>query len=105
MTSTESRFPYQDATLTVDQRIEDLLSRMTLQDKAGLMFHEMAFVSDLDEPGMFGKPSLRSSLDKRMNHFSTLFVPTARELSSWHNPRAGGSISEFVKSNETVLIS
>ncbi|WP_406136005.1 glycoside hydrolase family 3 protein [Streptomyces sp. NBC_01089] len=85
MSSTEPRFPYQDAALPIEQRVEDLLDRMTLQDKAGLMFHEMAFVSGLEEPGMFGKPSLQSSLDKRMNHFSTLFVPTARELANWHN--------------------
>ncbi|WP_405182721.1 glycoside hydrolase family 3 C-terminal domain-containing protein [Nocardia sp. NBC_01377] len=85
MNSTESGHPYRDSSLPVDQRVEDLLSRMTLQDKAGLMFHEMAFVSDLDEPGQFGKPALRASLDKRINHFSTLFVPSAREIAVWHN--------------------
>ncbi|WP_216915859.1 glycoside hydrolase family 3 protein [Nocardia noduli] len=85
MNSTESGHPYRDSSLPIDQRVEDLLSRMTLQDKAGLMFHEMAFVSDLDEPGQFGKPALRTSLDKRINHFSTLFVPSAREIAVWHN--------------------
>ena len=30
-----SKFPYRDATLTIDQRVEDLLSRMTLEEKIG----------------------------------------------------------------------
>lgn len=39
-------FPYQDAMLSTTQRTEDLLSRMTLADKAGLLFHTMAFVEN-----------------------------------------------------------
>lgn len=31
--------PYEDWRLPVDKRVEDLLSRMTLEEKAGLMFH------------------------------------------------------------------
>lgn len=31
--------PYEDWRLPVDRRVEDLLSRMTLEEKAGLMFH------------------------------------------------------------------
>ena len=29
------KYPYQDANLPVEQRVEDLLSRMTLEEKAG----------------------------------------------------------------------
>ena len=48
MTS-QARFPYQDSTLDVKQRVEDLLSRMDLEDKVGLMFHPIATVGALDE--------------------------------------------------------
>ncbi len=85
MTTSRIDFAYRDATLTVDQRVEDLLSRMTIRDKAGLMFHQMAQVGDLDGPGIFGKPSIRAMLDQRITHFNTLFVPTAREIAEWHN--------------------
>ena len=37
MTSTVSGAPYQDASLTVEQRVADLLSRMTLAEKAAQM--------------------------------------------------------------------
>jgi hypothetical protein len=31
-------FPYKDANLQIDKRAEDLLSRMTIPEKAGLLF-------------------------------------------------------------------
>ena len=33
--------PYQDPQLAVDQRVDDLLDRMTLEDKAGMLFHSV----------------------------------------------------------------
>lgn len=82
----EARFPYQDATLPISQRVDDLLARMTLDDKAGLMFQPMAPMgTDLDEPGMFGSPSMRKIIDRRITHVNILQSPTARELAEWHN--------------------
>ncbi len=57
------RFPYQDASLTTDQRVEDLLARMTIEDKAALMFHPILPFGDFDGPGLFGLPSARQSND------------------------------------------
>lgn len=36
-TATPQKYPYQDAALPVEQRVKDLLSRMTLEEKAGQM--------------------------------------------------------------------
>ena len=33
--SAAAKYPYRDATLPIDQRVEDLLSRMTIEEKAG----------------------------------------------------------------------
>ena len=49
MTDVEARrLPYQDPQLPVGQRVEDLLSRMPLADKAGLLFLEAGHVVQPD---------------------------------------------------------
>ena len=35
VSATAPKYPYRDATLPIDQRVEDLLSRMTIEEKAG----------------------------------------------------------------------
>ncbi|MFD4407685.1 glycoside hydrolase family 3 protein [Nocardia sp. NPDC058499] len=88
MTDQTAQFPFQDSSLPVGNRVEDLLSRMDDADKAGLLFHTMVAVADLDEPNaMFGLPSVASLIhDNRMNHFNLLgSAPSGREFAAWHN--------------------
>jgi beta-glucosidase len=83
-----NRYPYQDPALPVDQRIEDLLARLSVEDKAGLMFHTMTGYGDITEPEpMFGLPSLQSMVSgHRMNHFNVVGSPgSAREMAAWQN--------------------
>ncbi|HEY5150338.1 MAG TPA: glycoside hydrolase family 3 N-terminal domain-containing protein [Mycobacterium sp.] len=79
--------PYLDATLSVPQRTEDLLSRLPLADKVGLMFHTIAVPADVDEVvHLFGQRSLRSLLDRGMSHFNILgSLPDGRSFAQWHN--------------------
>ena len=90
MTQTEKlvQSPYQDASLPVEQRVDDLLSRMTTADKVGMLFHTMVAFGDPEESNpTFGIPSAASMVRKRrMNHFNILgAAPTGREFAAWHN--------------------
>lgn len=90
MTDTERdvRFPYQDASLPVEQRVDDLLGRMDTADKAGMLFHTMVMYGDPEEGNpTFGIPSAGSMVRKRrMNHFNLLgAAPNGREFAVWHN--------------------
>ncbi|MBS1905860.1 MAG: glycoside hydrolase family 3 C-terminal domain-containing protein [Actinobacteria bacterium] len=88
MTDTEVRFPYQDASLDTEQRVEDLLGRMDAADKAGLLFHTMVSLDDPAEPNpTYGIPSLHSMVRKRrMNHFNLLgSAPDGRGFAAWTN--------------------
>ena len=86
---------YEDPSADIDKRIEDLLSRMTIAEKAGMMFVGPIAVGndgDLQEiPSPTNLPSLivptNSELvhGRKMNHFNVLFIPEPRLLSKWVN--------------------
>jgi beta-glucosidase len=82
---TLQEYPFRDATLDLEHRVGDLLSRMTLEDKAGLMFHPIGTVGELDTPGLFRPVTTRQLLDSRITHMNVMMAPTARGLAEWNN--------------------
>ncbi|MBP5803037.1 glycoside hydrolase family 3 C-terminal domain-containing protein [Microbacterium maritypicum] len=87
-TTTSTVRPWLDADLPVDERVQLLLDAMTIEEKAGLFFHTMIAIGDLEEPNpVFATPSAREFLEtKRMTHFNLLgAAPTGREIAAWHN--------------------
>jgi beta-glucosidase len=85
-----SHLPYQDATAPLETRVADLLSRLSLEDKAGLMFHEIAPMlpgGNVLPPGSpWGVATETLIREKRITHFNVHGVPTSgSEMASWHN--------------------
>ncbi len=80
--------PYRDAALPVHRRVDDLLGRMTLEDKAGLLFHTVTAPGDLAAPHPFLQtPSAQSLVvERHMTHFNLLgAAPDGRAFARWHN--------------------
>lgn len=83
-------FPYQDRSLSPEQRTEDLLGRLDLGEKVGLMFHTVIEAGPrgelLDGPGQISRSGARDVVvGKRMNHFNVHGLPDARAAASWSN--------------------
>jgi beta-glucosidase len=82
--------PFKDSTLPVAERVADLLPRLSLADKAGLMFHEIAPMlpgGNLLPPGSpWGTATETLIREKRITHFNVHGVPEkGSEMASWHN--------------------
>jgi beta-glucosidase len=82
---------YRDASLPVEERVDDLLERMTLEEKAGQLFHDMIMVGP---DGNLSEASASFSIDsteelvgeKHMTHFNLLGpVKDIRVTAEWHN--------------------
>jgi beta-glucosidase len=83
--------PYQDRSNKVENRVEDLLTRLMLEDKAGLMFHDIVAMMPggqlmgADNP--FGRPATEAAIrEMRLNHFNLAGgVDNVGDLVAWHN--------------------
>ncbi|HVZ97669.1 MAG TPA: glycoside hydrolase family 3 N-terminal domain-containing protein, partial [Chitinophagaceae bacterium] len=84
---------YEDVHAPLEARVNDLLSQMTLEEKAGLMFINGARVNDdgsiEDKPatGMFAfAPNALGLINgHKMNHFNLWAVPSPEALAKWYN--------------------
>ena len=82
--------PYEDPRRPVEERIEDLLSQMTLEEKAGLMFHTIISVGQdgslVEAPNMFNPHATSYFVrEKLMNHFNVHQLPAPHLAAEWHN--------------------
>ena len=86
---------YEDPGKTKEERVNDLLSQMTLEEKAGMMFVSM--ISMAKDGSLSEKPSLSDAfsfavpgtsnmmLSKHINHFNILAGTGKKEMAMWHN--------------------
>jgi len=82
--------PYEDGRLPIEERVEDLLSQMTLEEKAGMMFHTMIGMKEdgglMEEAGPMNPTPTSELLAKRlMNHFNVYAVAEPRRMAEWYN--------------------
>ena len=81
--------PYEDPRIPVEERINDLLSQMTLEEKAGMLFIDGAAVNadgsiedKPDEPG-FARAAVTQITDQKMSHFNLWQIPGAQVVAAW----------------------
>lgn len=82
--------PYEDPRRPVEERVEDLLGQMTLEEKTGLMFQTMIGMNKdgtiLEKTGLWPMPQTSDMLARRlMNHFNLLYGSDPRHMAEWHN--------------------
>jgi beta-glucosidase-like glycosyl hydrolase len=82
--------PFEDPRRPVDERVEDLLRRMSLEEKAGLMFQTVIEAgtdgSLIEGAGAISKsPTSVVVKDKHLSHFNIHVLEDARMAARWHN--------------------
>jgi len=73
---------YKDESAPIDQRVEDLLGRMTLDEKAGLMFHPPV---EIGADGSIASGTEQSIAEQHLNHYNIYAAPPPRHHAEWHN--------------------
>jgi beta-glucosidase len=87
----ETVLPYQNASLCIDDRVEDLLSRMTVEEKAGQLFHTQLQQGpngtlDLGNATTFRNSTENMVGEKFMTHFNLVGeVKDVGVVAGWYN--------------------
>jgi len=85
---------YEDSRQPVGARINDLLTQMTLEEKAGMLFINGARINEdgalgyqPPKPGIFAFVPIADGMirDKKMNHFNLWAIPGIPALATWYN--------------------
>jgi beta-glucosidase len=82
--------PYEDPSLPIEARVEDLLGQMTLEEKVGLMFFSMIPMNQdgtlVEGMGALGPFSNRAMvLEKHIAHFSIFQTLEPPAMAGWYN--------------------
>lgn len=82
--------PYEDPRLSAQERTDDLLERLSLAEKVGLMFQTVIEMGPngelLEDRGVFAKSATRAAvLEKKMSAFNIHGIPSARAAARWNN--------------------
>lgn len=82
--------PYEDSRLPTAVRVQDLIERLSLPEKVGLMFHTVIEAgpdgSLLETPGQISKsPTSAVVLGKYLNHFNVHALDDAHGAARWAN--------------------
>jgi beta-glucosidase len=82
--------PYEDPRRPIEERVEDLLIQMTLEEKAGLLFHAMMPMNQdgslVEGASRFGPFSTTELVTTRLiNHFNVLAGTDPKLMAEWHN--------------------
>src|SRR5215211_1857775 len=82
---------YEDPRQPIEARVQDLLSQMTLEEKAGLLFihgatvNEDSSIEDKAETAGFGRSAVTQMTRHLMSHFNFWQIPGAQIVASWYN--------------------
>ena len=83
---------YEDSRREIEERVDDILGQMTLEEKVGMMWHPPIGVGYEGE--VLGKPnpaamSMVSSWDvivnKKIKHYNLFTIPGSKNLAGWYN--------------------
>ncbi|MGT2425366.1 glycoside hydrolase family 3 protein [Amnibacterium kyonggiense] len=80
--------PFEDPRLTPEDRADDLVPRLSLEEKAGLCFQDMLAVGsadDLDDRGPYGASPASLATGLLLNHFNLHALPAPAEAARWQN--------------------
>ena len=66
----------------IEERVDELLARMTLEERVGLMFHAPIF---MNPDGTLLDDTEKRIAGRHLNHFNIYSAPGPRQHAEWHN--------------------